>query len=337
MVNIVDPHIKRASGYHIHEAATSLDYYVKNKDNNVYEGWCWPGTLSYFFFSPFLTRFFISARLGSSSWLDYMNPVVRSWWATQFALDKYTGSTPNLFIWNDMNEPSVFNGPEVTMHKDAKHFGNTEHRDVHNIFGMWQQASTAVGLVERSGGKERPFVLSRAFFAGSQRYGAIWTGDNKADWEHLRISIPMLLTIGVAGLPFAGADIGGFFGDPDAELQVRWLQVGAFYPFMRAHAHLDARRREAYLLEEPFRGFARSAISERYTYLPFIYTLFHEANKAGVPVMRYGHARLEGSYSLMRGMFGFFAGRCGWSFQKTKARLPSSVRSCLAATFLSRP
>jgi alpha 1,3-glucosidase len=207
MVTIVDPHIKRAGGYAVHEEAAAADIYVKNKDGTVYEGWCWPG---------------------SSSWLDYLDPAVRAWWAGRFALDKYAGSTPNLYIWNDMNEPSVFNGPEVTMHKDARHHGGWEHRDVHNVYGMWQHAATSEGLLQRSAGAERPFVLSRAFFSGTQRFGAIWTGDNKADWEHLRISVPMLLTIGVAGLPFAGADIGGFFGDPAAELQLRWLQVCAF-------------------------------------------------------------------------------------------------------------
>jgi alpha 1,3-glucosidase len=100
-----------------------------------------------------------------------------------------------MYFWNDMNEPSVFNGPEVTMHKDAKHLSGVEHRDVHNIYGMWQQAATAQGITERSGGVERPFVLSRAFFAGSQKYGAIWTGDNLASWEHLQSSIPMILYV----------------------------------------------------------------------------------------------------------------------------------------------
>eukprot|EP00062_Callorhinchus_milii_P028193 gi/632992464/ref/XP_007885110.1/ PREDICTED: neutral alpha-glucosidase AB-like [Callorhinchus milii] len=78
---------------------------------------------------------------------------------------------PNLYTWNDMNEPSVFNGPEVTMLKDAVHVGGWEHRDVHNLYGLYVQMATAEGQVQRSGGEERPFVLTRAFFAGSQRYG----------------------------------------------------------------------------------------------------------------------------------------------------------------------
>ena len=106
-----------------------------------------------------------------------------------------------------------------------------EHRDVHNIYGMWQQAATAEGIRRRSGGVERPFVLSRAFFSGTQKYGAIWTGDNTAAWDHLEYSVPMLLTIGVAGIPFAGADMGGFFGNPERELLVRWYQVSSVQIF----------------------------------------------------------------------------------------------------------
>lgn len=119
---------------------------------------------------------------------------MRAWWASMFAYDQYEGSMENLYTWNDMNEPSVFNGPEVTMHKDAVH-GAWEHRDLHNIYGFYVQMATAEGLIQRSGGVERPFVLTRAFFAGSQRYGAVWTGDNAAEWDHLKISIPMCLNL----------------------------------------------------------------------------------------------------------------------------------------------
>ncbi|XP_064403614.1 neutral alpha-glucosidase AB-like [Halichondria panicea] len=265
MVTIIDPHIKRDSNYHIHKEAESSDVYVKKSDGgSSYEGWCWPG---------------------SSSWIDFLSPQNRRWWAEQFSPDKYQGSTLNLFTWNDMNEPSVFNGPEVTMHKDCRH-GDWEHRDVHNIYGMLQHQATAEGQILRSGGTERPFVLSRAFFAGTQRFGAIWTGDNKADWGHLKMSLPMLLSVSVAGLPFVGADVGGFFMNPDPELLVRWYQAGAFYPFFRAHAHLDTRRREPWLLESDKMTVIRDAIRIRYELLPLWYTVFYESTQTGLPVMR---------------------------------------------------
>ena len=109
--------------------------------------------------------------------------------------------------------------------QDVTNLVGAEHREWHNLYGIYQQMATAEGQVKRSGGKLRPFVLSRAFYAGSQRYGAIWTGDNAANWEHLRASAPMLLSIGLTGLAFAGADVGGFFGNPDSELLERWYQV----------------------------------------------------------------------------------------------------------------
>ena len=133
---------------------------------------------------------------------------------------------------------------------------------------------------------QRPFVLSRAFFAGSQRYGSVWTGDNKASWEHFAVATPMLLTIGLAGLPFSGADVGGFFGDPEPELLTRWYQAGAFYPFFRAHAHLGSKRREPWLFGEPYTSQIRAAIRTRYSLLPLWYTLFQEASTEGVPIIR---------------------------------------------------
>ncbi|CAG8568158.1 8262_t:CDS:2, partial [Racocetra fulgida] len=128
--------------------------------------------------------------------------------------------------------------------------------------------ATAKGLINRSNPPRRPFVLSRAFFVGTQRYGAIWTGDNFAKWDHLAISTPMLLTIGISGLPFSGADVGGFFGNPEPELLVRWYQVGAFQPFFRAHAHIDTKRREPWLFGDPYTGYIRDIIRERYALLP---------------------------------------------------------------------
>lgn len=270
MVTIVDPHIKRDSNFHVHSEATSLQLYIKDKNGGDFDGWCWPG---------------------SSSYLDFTNPRVRAWWAERFSLSKYVGSTMDLFTWNDMNEPSVFNGPEVSMPKDTKNLDGVEHREWHNLYGLYMQSATADGLVLRSpttdpAAKQRPFVLSRAFWAGSQRFGAIWTGDNRADWGHLRVAAPMLLSINLAGLSFAGADVGGFFGDADAELFTRWYQAGSFTPFFRGHAHHDSKRREPWVYGDPYTSILRSAAMTRYALLPFWYTVFFEAYDKGLPVMR---------------------------------------------------
>uniref|UniRef100_A0A2P2MUY6 Probable glucan 1,3-alpha-glucosidase n=1 Tax=Rhizophora mucronata TaxID=61149 RepID=A0A2P2MUY6_RHIMU len=265
MVTIVDPHIKRDESFQLHKQATEMGYYVKDATGKDYDGWCWPG---------------------SSSYLDMLNPEVRSWWADKFSYSNYVGSTPSLYIWNDMNEPSVFNGPEVTMPRDALHHGGIEHRELHNSYGYYFHMATSMGLLKRGDMKDRPFVLSRAFFAGTQRYGAVWTGDNTADWDHLKVSVPMILTLGLSGMPFIGADVGGFFGNPEPELLVRWYQLGAFYPFFRAHAHQDTKRREPWLFGERNTELIREAIHVRYMLLPYFYTLFREANTTGVPVMR---------------------------------------------------
>uniref|UniRef100_A0A2K5BXA0 Neutral alpha-glucosidase AB n=1 Tax=Aotus nancymaae TaxID=37293 RepID=A0A2K5BXA0_AOTNA len=265
LVTIVDPHIKVDSGYRVHDELRNLGLYVKTRDGSDYEGWCWPGSAAY----P-----------------DFTNPTMRSWWANMFSYDNYEGSAPNLFVWNDMNEPSVFNGPEVTMLKDAQHYGGWEHRDLHNIYGLYVHMATADGLRQRSGGMERPFVLSRAFFAGSQRFGAVWTGDNTAEWDHLKISVPMCLSFGLVGLSFCGADVGGFFKNPEPELLVRWYQMGAYQPFFRTHAHLDTRRREPWLLPSQYNDIIRDALSQRYSLLPFWYTLFYQAHREGIPIMR---------------------------------------------------
>ncbi|XP_063046439.1 neutral alpha-glucosidase AB isoform X2 [Engraulis encrasicolus] len=264
MVAIVDPHIKVDSGYKIHNAIREQNFYIKNKDGGDYEGWCWPGSAGY----P-----------------DFTKLEMRDWWASMFDYEHYEGAMENLYTWNDMNEPSVFNGPEVTMHKDAKH-GDWEHRDFHNLYGFYVQMATADGLVRRSGGVERPFVLTRAFFAGSQRYGAVWTGDNAAEWDHLKISIPMCLSLGLVGISFCGADVGGFFKTPSTELLVRWYQTGAYQPFFRAHAHLDTPRREPWLFGPENTALIREAVRQRYTLLPYWYQQFYLAHTTGQPVMR---------------------------------------------------
>jgi len=267
MVTIIDPHIKRDNQYYIHKEATARGLYVKDKSGNKdYDGWCWPG---------------------SSSYLDFTVEKVRNWWADQFNYDKYKGSTPTLFTWNDMNEPSVFNGPEVSMQKDLLNLNNVEHREWHNLYGMLFQRSTAEGLTQRNeGANVRPFVLSRSFFAGSQRYGAIWTGDNAAEWSHLQIASPMLLGLNVAALSFVGADVGGFFGNCDAELITRWMQAAAYQPFFRGHAHHDSKRREPWMFGDETMVRLRHAAMARYALLPFWYTIFWQAGVSGMPVMR---------------------------------------------------
>ncbi|CAK9302218.1 unnamed protein product [Gordionus sp. m RMFG-2023] len=266
LVIIIDPHIKVDSSYLIYNELNNRDkFFVQTKDRNDYEGWCWPG---------------------NSKYPDFARKDVRDWWASKFDFKEFNTTTEDVFLWNDMNEPSVFSGPEVTMPKDCLHLKDTvEHRSLHNLYALYVHNATFEGLYQRSNGKIRPFVLARGFFAGSQRTATVWTGDNTADWGHLKISIPMMLCLSVTGMTFSGADVGGFFRNPDEELLVRWYQAAAFQPFFRAHSHIDSKRREPYLLPQALESI-RESIYERYTYIPYWYTLFYESENSGMPVMR---------------------------------------------------
>lgn len=280
LVVLIDPHIKKSDNWAISKDLVSKDLAVHDKDDKLWEGWCWPG---------------------SSNWVDCFNPKAIEWWKTLFQYNYFKGSLENTFIWNDMNEPSVFNGPETTMPKDNLHHGDWEHRDIHNVNGLTFHNATFQAMVSRKKGEmRRPFILTRSFYAGSQRLGPMWTGDNQANWDHLAASLPMVLNQGVAGYPFAGADVGGFFGNPDKDLLTRWYQVGTFYPFFRAHAHIDSRRREPYLLGDRV-DIVTTAIRLRYQLLPAWYTAFYEANRDGSPIVRpmfWTHPSEEGGFAI---------------------------------------
>lgn len=290
LVAIIDPHIKNEAGFWVYDELVKNDFAMKDASGKTYDGWCWPG---------------------NSIWPDFFNPSALSWWKSAFKFDRFKGSKENLHLWNDMNEPSVFNGPEVTAPKDNLHYHGWEHRDIHNINGLTFHNATALAIMERTEEAQRPFVLSRAFFAGSQRSAAIWTGDNQANWEHLKASIPMLLSIGISGLTFSGADVGGFFGNPSNELLVRWYQAGAFYPFFRAHAHIDSKRREPYLIGDPWTAIIRDAIELRYSLLPTYYTSIRRSSVDGMPLLRPQYVQYPNDESAFSMEDQFYVGDSG--------------------------
>ncbi|XP_032524398.2 neutral alpha-glucosidase AB [Danaus plexippus] len=276
LVVIIDPHIKREAGYFLHEDATEQGLYVKNKDGNDYEGWCWPG---------------------SSSYLDFFNPKVMDYYVKRYQFDNFPGTSKDVHIWNDMNEPSVFNGPEITMPKDCRHYkppqdGHDglasfwEHRHVHNEYGLFHISGTHQGVLDRAGGRYRPFVLTRSTFAGTQRYAAVWTGDNSAEWGFLEASVRMCVSLAASGISHCGSDVGGFFKYPEEELMTRWYQAAAYQPFFRAHSHIETKRREPWLYPAATMGRIRDAVRRRYALLDFWYTLFYEHSVDGLPVMR---------------------------------------------------
>lgn len=267
LVVVIDPHLKVDYGYPLFEKAFNSRYLIRTRIDSEYTGQCWPG---------------------DSAYVDFLNPWARVWWETLFEFNKYPGSTLTLYVWNDMNEPTVFEVPDRTCPKDVVHYHRYENREIHNLYGQLMISSSYGGLVKRDYEEDdRPFILTRSFFAGSQKYAFTWTGDNTASWQQLRASLPMVLSLGISGMPYCGADVGGFFDSPDQMLLVRWYQMGAWlYPFFRCHSHHNSERREPYLLRGGYQEAVRLAIDDRYSLFNYWYTLARHSNLTGDPIVR---------------------------------------------------
>jgi alpha-glucosidase len=268
---IVDPHPKKAPGWGPYESGRAGDHFVKNPDGSVYEAPVWPSQAEQ---DP-----------GPSVFPDFSKPAARTWWGDLYGPLIKAGVAG---IWNDMNEPAIFDTPSGTMPLTVRHDNEgepTDHREIHNVYGLLMTQATYEGLL-RLQPDVRPFILTRASFAGGQRYAAIWPGDNVSDWEHLRGSIATLMGMGLSGLAFVGSDIGGFAEAPSAELYTRWLQAGVFYPFMRTHTTLGTPDQDPWSYGTYHEGLNRRAIELRYELLPHIYNVMREASLTGIPALR---------------------------------------------------
>ncbi len=271
VVTIVDPHPKKEMGYAPYDSGLANDAFVKNPDGSVFEGNVWPSNAE--------------KNPRPSVFPDFSKASVRDWWGGLYKeyLDYGVAG-----IWNDMNEPAVFREPAHTMPPELRHDNEgqpTDHRESHNVYGMLMTRSTFEGL-SRLRPQARPFVLTRASFAGGQRYSAIWPGDNVSDWSHLRATIPMLAGLGLSGFAFVGSDIGGFAETATAELYTRWLQLGVFYPFMRSHTTLGTPDQEPWSYGARREATNRRAIELRYELLPHVYSEMQAASETGVPAFR---------------------------------------------------
>ncbi|HWV72194.1 MAG TPA: TIM-barrel domain-containing protein, partial [Pseudosphingobacterium sp.] len=261
-VVIIDPGIKVDDNYWVFKEGKENKYFCRRGDDYFMEGHVWPGRCQF----P-----------------DFTNPDTREWWGTLFKGLIEVGVAG---VWNDMNEPAVFG--RGTFPNDVRHNYDGyrgSHRKAHNIYGMQMVRATYDGLKKLNHGK-RPFTITRSAYAGTQRYASVWTGDNVATWEHLRLGVLQLQRLSVSGMPFCGTDIGGFSGEPDGELFTRWIQFGVFSPFMRAHSAGDTREREPWSFGEELEAINKKFIELRYKLLPYIYSAFWEQTKYGFPILR---------------------------------------------------
>jgi alpha-glucosidase len=271
LVNITDLHIAHAAnqGYAPYDTGHAGDHFVKNPDGSEFVGVVWPGPAVF----P-----------------DFTRAQSREWWGglyQEFVKDGVAG------FWNDMNEPSVFDGPGKTMPLDNVHrieepgftTRTAPHSEIHNIVGLENARATYEGLLKLRP-DERPFVLTRATYAGGQRYGFTWTGDNFAAWNHLRLATQMVLNLGLSGISFVGADVGGFNGTPSSDLLTRWVELAAFSPFYRNHANKNTLAHELWVHGPEQETIRRRYVETRYRLLPYIYSLADESSRTGLPMMR---------------------------------------------------
>ncbi|MGA3028705.1 MAG: TIM-barrel domain-containing protein [Bryobacteraceae bacterium] len=284
VVTIVDPGIKyqppeprfldglprpelaeQDKNYYVYTEGAAGGYFLKRADGSLYLGTVWPG---------------------KSVFVDYSMDAAARWWGGLFRayLDQGVAG-----IWTDMNEPSDFDDQTGESQKDVVTWdggARTLQDGNRNLFALRMARATYEGL-ERLRPEQRPYVITRAGYAGIQRYATTWTGDNTATWEALALSLPMLASLGLSGEPFVGADVGGFgAGRPDGEMLTRWYQVGFLTPFLRNHAELGVYDHEPWRFGAPYEDIIRKYLKLRYRLLPFLYSALEEAQRTGVPVFR---------------------------------------------------
>lgn len=271
VVAITDLHIANLPDHHYfpYDSGMAGDHFVKNPDGSVYTGIVWPGP---------------------SVFPDFTQQQTRAWWGTLY---KHFHDIGIEGFWNDMNEPSIFNTPTKTMPLDVVHRINepgfitraATHAEIHDVYGMENSRATFEGL-KMLDPNLRPFVLTRATYAGGQRYAATWTGDNSSSWNHLRMTTPMLENLGISGFAFSGADVGGYAGTPSPDLLTKWIEIAAFQPIDRDHTEAGTGDQEPWVGGPAQEAIRRRFIEARYRLMPYLYTLAEEASRTGLPVIR---------------------------------------------------
>ena len=283
LVPIIDPGVKVEEGYDMYEEGVANDYFCRNKDGGLFRAEVWPGTVHF----P-----------------DFFRPEVRQWFGDRYRMFLDAGIDG---FWNDMNEPSIFSSEysrirgrldiaksfinphhkedkaEEAAHFDYHNFNNvvngqqTVHHLVHNLYGGYMTMASCQGIERHF---DRRFLLfSRSSCIGAHRYGGLWTGDNESRWDHLRAEFHQLPGLNMCGFLYSGADTGGFGGNCNRELLLRWLALSVFTPLMRNHSARHTRRQECYLFGH-ISAF-RNVLMLRYRLLPYIYSEFMKAALSG--------------------------------------------------------
>jgi alpha-glucosidase len=268
LVTIVDPGIKRPTDknerYHAFDQGLEKNYFQHRRNGDLFVPRVWPG---------------------ESVFVDYTLPEARQWWGN---LHRVYTDNDIAGIWNDMNEPSDFvdqtgkNQLDVVSDDEGE---KTTHAKNRNTFALLMSRATYEGL-ERLRPDRRPYVITRAAYAGIQRYATMWTGDTNSTWDSLALNVPMFTSLGLSGEPFVGSDVGGFIGRGNGELLVRSYQVSFLAPFCRNHKVIDGYDQEPWRFGKYYEDIIRKYLKLRYALLPYLYTALEEAHRTGVPPFR---------------------------------------------------
>ncbi|MDW8171433.1 MAG: glycoside hydrolase family 31 protein [Anaerolineae bacterium] len=266
LVTILDPGVKIDPEYAVYQSGVAQDVFMKWPDGQPVAGVVWPGMTHH----P-----------------DFTKPSARAWWTEQ--VRSFVQNYGIDGLWNDMNEPLYFsNGeaispPDIVRH-DWEGRGTT-HAEAHNLYGTLMARASREGL-EAAQPQRRPFNITRAGWAGAQRYASSWTGDNQATWDDLRLSIAMNIHMALSGQSFTGPDVGGFAGDTNGELLARWTQAACLLPFFRNHSAVDTIRQEPWRFGPEVERVCREAIALRYRLMPYLYTAFARCHFYGTPIIK---------------------------------------------------
>lgn len=270
VIETTDPGIKVEKNYRVYEEGLAGDNFLRRQNGTVYTGIIWPG---------------------NAAFPDFTSEKTRGWWGTLSEESIKIGTAGFLA---DMNEPTIDVLPlekgwiPHSLDADVVFYDHGLHSPYgknHNVYGMLMSRAIRDGLL-RYRPDERPFVVTRATYAGGQQYAAQWTGDNLATWEDFRASLRIMLSMGLSGLPFTGSDIGGFIGLPSPELYTRWLQAGMFSPFFWTHNNNSVQGLEPWSFGEQWEGINRKTLELRYRLLPYLYNAFYQSTETGIPIMR---------------------------------------------------
>lgn len=258
---IVDPGIKVEKGYKAYDEGVANNYFVKYPDGKFWTAQVWPGWCHF----P-----------------DFTSERVRTWWGMKFKENVDYGIEG---FWNDMNEIATWGQQPPHLIQFHWEGNKATYRQAKNVYANNMARATLEGTKKLMNGR-RPLNVTRAGFAGLQRYTAIWTGDNQANDEHMLLGVRLVNSLGLSGISFTGSDVGGFGGNPTPELYARWTQIGAFTPFFRGHTAKNTASSEPWVYGEETERIARNYIQLRYNLLPYLYTAMHQSTLDGMPVNR---------------------------------------------------